>query len=104
MRAVIPANSPVAATVPSLLYIAPANSGNAAANVNRSALLLDMAEAAMGRYAVTWYVNVEVKTNKMPLPNGTEAMIGTIHGTCAYVVKASQTRPGLNEHRGALQL
>lgn len=57
-----PARRAVAPTVPSLLYMAPANSGNAAANADRSALLLAMAEAAIGRYAVTRYVNVDVKT------------------------------------------
>jgi hypothetical protein len=57
-----PARRAVAPTVPSLLYMAPANNGNAAANADRSALLLAMAEAAIGRYAVTRYVNVDVKT------------------------------------------
>lgn len=42
--------------------MAPANSGKAAANVDRIALLLAIADAAMGRYAVTRYVNTEVKT------------------------------------------
>lgn len=62
--------------------MAPANSGKAAANVNRNALLLAIAEAAIGRYAVTWYVNVEVKTNRIPAPNGTDARIGTAQWTC----------------------
>jgi hypothetical protein len=48
---VSPARSAVAPTVPSLLYIAPANSGKAAANAERIALLDAMALAAMGRYA-----------------------------------------------------
>ena len=57
-----PANNAVAPTVPNRSYIAPANRGNAAANADRSALLLAMADAAIGRYAVTRYVNVDVNT------------------------------------------
>lgn len=56
-----PAKSAVAPTVPSRSYIATANSGNAAANPHRKALLLAIAEAAMGRYAVTRYMNVDAK-------------------------------------------
>jgi hypothetical protein len=48
-----PARSAVAPTVPSLVYIAPANKGNPAANDERSALFAAMADAAMGRYATT---------------------------------------------------
>jgi hypothetical protein len=59
---VSPANSAVAPTVPSFMYIAPAKRGNAAANVERIALFAAMADAAIGRYAVTRYVKVEVKT------------------------------------------
>lgn len=61
MAVVSPAKSAVAPTVPSRRYIATANSGNAAANALRNALLLAIAEAAMGRYAVTRYVNVDAK-------------------------------------------
>lgn len=93
MTAVSPANSAVAPTVPSLLYIASAKRGKAAANVERVALFDAMADAAIGRYAVTRYVNVEVKTKKKPDPNGIDAMIGTIQGTVGYVVNASQKRP-----------
>lgn len=49
MIVVKPASNAVAPTVPSRLYIAGANSGNAAANVHLSALLLAIAEAAIGR-------------------------------------------------------
>ena len=73
-----PARRAVAPTVPSLSYIAPANNGNAAANANRSALLLAIADAAIWRYAVTRYVNVDVKTKYIPEPKGTDAMIGAI--------------------------
>jgi hypothetical protein len=73
-----PAKRAVAPTVPSLSYIAPANSGNTAANAERNALLLAIAEAAIGRYAVTRYVNVDVKTKYIPEPKGTDAMIGAI--------------------------
>jgi len=55
------AKSAVSPTVPSRLYMATANSGNAAANAHRKALLLAVAEAEMGRYAVTRYVNVDAK-------------------------------------------
>lgn len=53
ITAVKPTSSVVAPTVPSLPYIAPANSGSAAAKVERSAELDAMADAAMGRQAVT---------------------------------------------------
>lgn len=62
MTVVSPAKSAVAPTVPSLWYIAPAKSGNAAAKEDRTAELLAMALAAMGRYAVTKYVKTEVNT------------------------------------------
>jgi len=57
-----PASNAVAPTVPNRSYIAPANRGNAAAKADRRALLLAMADAAIGRYAVTRYVNVDVNT------------------------------------------
>lgn len=44
-----PARSAVAPTVPSFEYMAPANSGKTAAKIERSALLLAMADAAIGR-------------------------------------------------------
>lgn len=53
MIVVRPANNAVAPTVPNRSYIAPANRGNPAANADRSALLLAMADAAIGRYATT---------------------------------------------------
>ena len=85
-----PARSAVAPTVPSLWYICPANSGNAAAKHVRTNVLAAIALAATGRYAVTRYVNTDVKQKKMPVPNGALARIGTIHGTLGYVVNASQ--------------
>lgn len=90
-----PARSAVAPTVPNLAYIVPANKGKTAAKDERVALLAAMAEAAMGRYAVTRYVNVEVKTKYIPAPKGTDAMMGTIQCTLGYVVKANQNRPKL---------
>jgi len=93
MSAVKPANRAVAPTVPSRLYMVPANNGKAAANVDRIALLLAMAEAAIGRYAVTRYVNTDVKAKYTPAPNGIDDIMGTIQWTCEYVVKASQKRP-----------
>jgi len=73
-----PARRAVAPTVPSLSYIIPANNGNAAANADRNALLLAIADAAIGRYAVTRYVNVDVKTKYTPEPKGIDAIIGAI--------------------------
>jgi hypothetical protein len=73
-----PARRAVAPTVPNLSYIAPANNGNAAANADRNALLLAIADAAIGRYAMTRYVNVDVKTKYIPEPKNIDAMIGTI--------------------------
>lgn len=58
------------------------------------ALLDAMAEAAIGLYAVTRYVNVAVKTKYVPAPNGIEARMGIIHGTLLYVVKARRNNPG----------
>jgi len=57
-----PARSAVAPTVPNRWYIAPAKSGNTAAKEERMALFDAIADAAMGRYAVTRYVKVDVKT------------------------------------------
>ena len=48
-----PARSTVAPTVPKARYICDANSGNAAANDERIAELLAIADAATGRYATT---------------------------------------------------
>jgi len=62
MMVVSPASNAVAPTVPSLAYIAGANSGNPAANELRIALFAAMADAAIGRYATTRYVKVDVKT------------------------------------------
>ena len=78
-----PASRAVAPTVPSRLYIAPANSGNAAANADLIALFDAIAEAAIGRYAVTKYVKTDVKTKYIPAPNGIEAIMGTIQCTLA---------------------
>lgn len=49
MRAVKPARSAVAPTVPNFEYIASANSGNTIANVDLTALFEAIAEAAIGR-------------------------------------------------------
>ena len=54
-----PAKSAVAPTVPSLSYICPANSGKPAAKLVRTNVFAAMADAAMGRYAVTVYVKIE---------------------------------------------
>ncbi len=88
-----PASNAVAPTVPSLVYIAPANSGNTAANDERRALFAAIADAAMGRYAVTRYVNTPVKMKYTPAPKGMEPMMGPIQCTCLYVVKARMKRP-----------
>ena len=88
-----PARSAVAPTVPRASYICPANNGKTAANVERSALLAAIALAAIGRYAVTRYVNTPVKMNTVPEPNGMEPMIGPIQCTCLYVVNAITNRP-----------
>jgi hypothetical protein len=76
-----PASSAVAPTVPSLEYIAGANKGNPAANDERNALFEAIADAAIGRYATTRYVNTELKTKYNPVPKGIEAMMGTIQCT-----------------------
>lgn len=76
-----PAKSAVAPTVPRRSYIGPAKRGKAAANIHRRAALLAIAEAEIGRYAVTRYIKVDMKEKKMPAPSGTEAMMGTIQGT-----------------------
>lgn len=81
IRVVRLARSAVAPTVPSFPYMELANRGNTAANDERSALLAAMADAAIGRYAVTRYVKVEVNTKYTPAPNGTEAMMGAIQCT-----------------------
>jgi hypothetical protein len=83
----------VAPTVPSLAYSGAANNGNTAAKLDRIALFAAIAEAAMGLYVVTRYVNVDVNTKYIPPPKGTEAKTGTIQWTAGYVVKASQNRP-----------
>jgi hypothetical protein len=49
-----------------------------AANVARIALLPAIADAAIGRYVTKRYVYEDVKTSYVPVPNGTDAMIGTI--------------------------
>ena len=90
---VSPANSAVAPTVPSLLYICPANSGNAAAKIVRIAALHVSASAATERYASTMYVIDDAKMKKVAVPNGTVASIGTIQCTPRYVVNASQKSP-----------
>ena len=87
-----PANKADAPTVPSRLYICPANSGNAAADDVRTKVFEDIADAAIGRYAVTRYVKIAEKQNRMPVPKGTDAMMGTTQCTCGYVVNASQNR------------
>ena len=60
MRVASPASKAVAPTVPSRSYICPAKSGNAAANDVRTAAFAAIADAAIGRYAVTRYVNTPV--------------------------------------------
>lgn len=75
-----PARSAVAPTVPRRSYIGPAKRGKAAANIHRRALLLAIAEAEIGRYAVTRYMKVDMKEKNMPAPSGTEAIMGTIQG------------------------
>ena len=55
-----PARRAVAPTVPRRSYICPAKSGNAAANDVRTAAFAAIADAAIGRYAVTRYVNTPV--------------------------------------------
>jgi hypothetical protein len=62
MIAVRPAIRAVAPTVPSLAYSDAANNGKTAAKVDLIALFAAIAEAAMGLYVVTRYVNVDVNT------------------------------------------
>lgn len=71
-------------------YIAFENKGNPAANDVRITAFPVSAAAAMGRNAVTRYVNVLVYTKQMPTPNGMDDMIGAIQWTCLYVVNARQ--------------
>jgi hypothetical protein len=63
--------------------------------VARRAQLLARDDAAIGRYAATKYVNVEVKTKCVPAPNGIHPMMGTIQWMYGYVVKVNQKRPKL---------
>ena len=58
---VIPASSAVAPTVPSVLYICPANKGNAAAKVVRIVVLHVSANDAIDLCATTMYVKEDVK-------------------------------------------
>jgi hypothetical protein len=90
INVVSPASKAVAPTVPSLWYIAPAKRGKAQPKLDRMKLFPAMADAAIGRYATTKYVNTEVKAKYTPEPKGKAAMIGTIQWTLGYVVKASQ--------------
>jgi ribose 5-phosphate isomerase len=78
---VIPAKKAVAPLFVIALYIGLANSGNAAAKLDRTKLFDAMAEAACWRYVATKNVITDVKIKMMPDPKGMEAMIGTIHGT-----------------------
>lgn len=93
MTVVRPASNAVAPTVPNFAYIAPANNGNTAAKDDRMALFAAIADAAIGRYAVTRYVKVEVKTKYIPAPKGIEPMMGTIQWIPGYVVNANQNKP-----------
>ena len=79
---ITPANNAVAPSVPSAVYICPAKSGNAAANDERANAFAAMADAAIGRYAETRYVNVEEKQSMKPAPKKDEAMMGAIQCTC----------------------
>ncbi len=88
----IPAKKAVAPTVPILAYICPAKSGNAAANTDRTNAFAAITEAAMGLYADTKYVKVDVKHRRKPIPNAMDAIIGAIQCTCLYVVKAIQNK------------
>ena len=89
---ITPANNAVAPTVPSASYICPAKSGNAEANAPRVNAFAAIADAAMGRYAETRYVNVEEKQSVKPIPKNVVAMMGAIQCTWGYVVNASQKR------------
>lgn len=71
----------MAPTVPRLLNICPANNGNAAANDERTKAFAAITVAAMGLYADTRYVKVELKHNKKPAPKNPEAMMGAIQWT-----------------------
>lgn len=76
-----PARRPVAPTTPSRAYICLAKSGKMAANAERRALLAAIADAAMGRYAVTRYVKTDWKMRSIPMPKGMEPkMMGRIQG------------------------
>ena len=88
----IPARKAVAPTVPILAYICPAKSGKAAAKRERTNALAAITDAAMGLYADTRYVKVDVKHRRKPVPNATDAIIGAIQWTCRNVVKASQNK------------
>lgn len=50
---ITPANNAVAPTVPRAVYIWPANNGKAQANDDRANAFAAIADAAMGRYAIT---------------------------------------------------
>lgn len=79
---ITPASRAVAPSVPSVMYIWPAKSGKAAANMERANAFAAIALAAMGRYALTRYVNVDEKQSMKPMPKNAVAMTGTIQCTC----------------------
>lgn len=76
-----------------------AKRGNTPANVERMALFAAIADAAIGRYAVTMYVNVDVNTKYIPAPNGIDPMMGTIQCTPLKVVNAIQNNPAGHVHK-----
>ena len=73
-----PANNAVAPTVPKASYICPANSGKAAPKEERMKAFAAITVAAIGRYAATRYVNVEMTHNRKPMPNPIDAIMGAI--------------------------
>lgn len=78
---ITPAKSAVAPSVPSCSYIWPANRGNAAANAERTNAFAAIEDAAMGRYADTRYMKVDVKHRRKPVPKPIDEMIGAIQWT-----------------------
>ena len=76
-----PASNAVAPTVPRRTYICLAKRENPPAAPILMNALDAIADAAIGRYAVTRYVKIETKHHVMPTPKGTNARMGTIQGT-----------------------
>jgi hypothetical protein len=79
-----------AQSAPRFLYMYVPNRGNAAPKAARMTVFAASALAAKMVYVSIRYRRMLVKINRYPVPNGTEAMIGTIQWTLGFEVHANQ--------------